>query len=814
MKFTFSWLKEHIKSDLSLNQILELLVKLGFEVESISDNKEIFDKFLVAEIVGCVPHPNNEELNIYYIDYGSNNLIPSVNKNSNLYLGMKCALGLPGTMIPKTGRIIENKKIDDVYSYGLILSYEDLLLKDRTDILELPETAIIGEKLNNIFDLNDPLITLSVPANRNDCLGIRGIARDLVALGSGTLNDLNYKANSSNFIPSMNIDVYDNSLCPYFIIRVIKNLKNLKSPLWMKNRLELIGIKSVNALVDITNYITIDLCQPLHIFDKNKINGDLKIRLSNQEEFIALNGKKYILDDRSIVLSDTSDQILSLCGIIGGMNSSVSYSTKDIVIESAIFDSFRILNTSRYLNIKTESSIRFEKGIDPESVINGIELATSYILDICGGELSDLIILGKKPTKNVLVPLRQKKLQSISGTDLNLNDGSKLLESLGFKKNYCDYEMTEFLVPSWRFDIEIEEDLIEEILRIKGYDYINELPLFKEKDFNGNDNNKITTSSDFYEIKKPIFILKIPILDIKKLLTFRGLYEVIGWSFVSRKIGNYFNQNKKKEDILKISNPISNEFIIMRPSILASFISIISYNQSYKIKNLNFFEIGFQYEFDNNQRLVIGGFRSGNLDWNWAEKKRYVDIFDVKGDVLEVFNFIGFDLVNKTNLVRNAPDYYHPNKSGSFVYKDKTLAFFGDIHPHIVSEFNLSYPTVAFEIFYDVLEDTITEKYENKEFHISYFPSVIRDFCFTIPKEIPSEDVLKAIKLADTDLITSVKIIDSYNELKNQIGKKSLNFQVTLESCKNTLTEEEINKISKKIIENVFKKSGGILRQM
>ena len=799
MKFTVSWLKDHLETNATNEKILNTLTNLGLEVEESTDQQEALKSFIVAEITDVQKHPDADKLQICEVNTGKK-LVEVVCGAPNVRKGMKGVFADLDTTIPSTGDKISKVKIRGVESYGMLCSARDLALgDDHEGILELPDSAVTGEHCSKFLGLNDFLITVDITPNRADCLGVRGIARDLSATGLGKLKPLSEKKVDGKFKSPIDIHLdfskKESASCPIFAGRYIRNLKNVDSPKWLSDRLSSVGLRPVSALVDITNYFTFNLNRPLHVFDSKKINGNLKVNFSRDgEKLRALDGKTYSLKKDMVVIRDEK-KILSLGGVIGGEEGSCSNQTTDAFLECAYFDPKSISATGRQLMIDSDSRFRFERGVDPESVLSGIESATQMIIDICGGEASEIVLAGKNDFVKKTINFNLKEIPRLTGLDITAQKVRTILESLGFnlkeKNNSFSVE-----VPSWRNDISVSADLVEEVLRIYGYDNIPDEPF-----------GKIIPSplSGLSSRKKIEHV-------VRKNFATRGFYEVITWSFMKGKSAALFggeNQN------LKLLNPISSDLDMMRPSILPNLLTAAKENLDRGNKNFSLFEIGPSYSSleEDGQKLCAAGIRIGGSDRHWRRTSQKFDFYDIKADILSCMQL--FKLSEENIEISNTiPKWYHPGQSASFHKKDKSLlASFGALHPEVLSEFDLKDTVIGFELYIDSLTDLVAEKKkQDSNLTLSPLQSVDRDFAFIVDQKVTSKEIMNLVKNVDTQLIDNVKVFDIYQGGEIPQGKKSYAISVCLQPTDKTLTEEEINQLSEKIVLKIKKEIGAVLR--
>jgi phenylalanyl-tRNA synthetase beta chain len=701
-------------------------------------------------------------------------------------------------VIPASGEALKKSKIRGVESEGMLCSAAELLTgEDEDGIIDLPADAPVGSPFAAVLGLDDPVFDVAITPNRGDCLGVRGIARDLAAAGLGTLRVPEPPQVAGEFACSVQVrlDFPADAVplpCEMFAGRVIRGVKNGPSPRWMQNRLRAIGLRPISALVDTTNYLAFDLGRPFHVFDTAKIKGDLMVRLSHPgERLLALNGREYELDAGMTVVTDR-DGVLSLAGIMGGESSGCTEATTELFLECALFDPVRTAATGRALSIDSESRYRFERGVDPASTISGIEEATKMILELCGGTASEVVAAGREPDWRRVVVLRPARVHQLGGLDLPEARVISLLQGLGCTVQQ-DNGALRVSIPSWRRDLEGEADLIEEVLRLTGLDAIPAVSMPRESG-----------------LPKPALSpAQRRVAVIRRTLAGRGMVEAVTWSFLADKEARLFEGGSPR---LRLVNPISADLDMMRPSILPNLIGAAQRNAARGFADAALFEIGPVFGEDDFQASVAAGIRAGSSGARiWSERPRPVDAFDVKADVLAALDAADV-VIESLRLVREAPGYFHPGRSGTFLLPDKTaVARFGEIHPKILAALDAQPPLVAFEILLDAIPEP-KKKRGRALLRPSPYQAVERDFAFVLDDSVASETVVKAAASADRALITNVSVFDVYAGKGIADGKKSLAITVRLEPSDRTLTDEEIEAVTKRIVANVEKATGGTLR--
>ncbi|WP_415308491.1 phenylalanine--tRNA ligase subunit beta [Candidatus Pelagibacter sp. Uisw_099_02] len=801
MKITTSWLKEHLDTKLSENQIIDKLTDVGLEVESVDSQLGELDKFIIAKILKAEKHPDADRLRVCDVDIGLGNPVKVVCGATNAKEGLMTIYAPPGAVVPKNQMKLLVSKIRGVTSYGMLCSEAELNLSKESDGIAELSTKKYEKKIGeNYFPKNSiNIIDISITPNRADCLGVRGIARDLATAGSGTLKKLKTEKLVQKKKQKLSVKIIKekNQGCTSFGSCLIEGVKNMESPDWLKKKIISLGQKPISAIVDITNYVMFDLNRPLHAYDVDKIDKGIIIRNSKKgEKFKALDDKDYNLEDNMCVITDDSG-VLGLGGIIGGTRSGTELDTKNILIESAYFNPRSIRKTSKILNIDTDAKFRFERGIDPLSIEQGLQRAAELIKKICGGEVSKFDIQKIENVKNNFVKFDIQLFEKITGFKIDQKEMIKILTSLGFEIKK-QKKLLLLTVPSWRPDIKQEVDIVEELVRIKGYDQIKIIE--PEKIRNKNTLNK--TQKLFHFLQRSI--------------ASKGYLEAITWSFTDSKINQLFIENNKE---IKIVNPISTDLNVLRSSIFSNLIINLNKNIGRGFKDLSIFEIGptFSGSKPGEQQTVVSGLRTGKLSrQSWLEQGRLVDVFDVKRDVIQSLVEAGFNK-DKFYIDDETPSYYHPGKSGRiFLNKDKekVVAFFGDIHPNILKKLDIKVETlVGFEIFLEnIKQPKKSLKNQKTQYKYSDFQKSERDFSFTLDKNFKVQELIDIITNVDKDLIKSVKVFDVYEGENIDKNKKSIALNVTIQSSEKTLNEEDLNKINQLIISIVESKTDAKIR--
>jgi len=796
---SLSWLKNHLSTKANLNQVAECLTEIGLEVENIKSSNINLDSFIISKIIKAQKHPNADKLKLCDVDIGSGKLVKVVCGAQNARDGLFAVYAPPGAVIPKTNMKLKVAKIRGIESYGMLCSgYELEESSDKEGIIELDKKEKnIGEKY--FKNTGEKTIDIAITPNRPDCLGVRGLARDLASSGLGKLKkQIDFKINQKFKNPiKVSIKKEKGQGCGAFGSVYIKNVQNKESPDWLKKRILSLGLKPVSAIVDITNYIMFDLNRPLHAYDADRIDREIIVRNSKKGESLeALDNKKYILENNMCAISDKS-RVLGLGGIIGGTSSSTEFSTKNILLESAYFFPSQIRKTSKILNIDTDAKYRFERGIDPNSIKLGLEFGARMILDICGGEASKISVVGNVKDGRKKINLEIEKFKKVIGFSITGAEIKKILISLGCSLRVNGKKM-KILPPTWRPDLKEDIDLIEELTRIKGYDNV---PLInpEKENIKGTLNNK-----------QKLFRF------VQRSVASKGYTETITWSFTDSKADNLFSELKNE---IKLSNPISSDLDVLRSSLYSNLMISAKKNIHRNFEDLMLFEIGpvFKGSKPGEQSTMIGAIKTGKYSRkNWIEKERNFDVYDIKNDALRILNEVGIN-TEKITVSNKTKKWYHPGRSGLLSLgslNGPELVYFGEIHPIILKKLDIKADNVlGFEIILDNIPQSRKKIRESKDrFIFSDYQKVVRDFAFVFDEKYSSGEIINLVKKVDKELIKDVRIFDVYQGDNIVSGKKSIAFNVTLEPKNKTLSDNEIEEISKKIISTVEKTTGATLR--
>ena len=788
MKFTLKWLRSFLDTNYSAAEIADKLNSIGFEVEEIIDRSIEISPFQVAEIIAAEKHPSADKLRVCKVltKDGEKQIVCGA---SNARAGIKVVLAPIGAIIPNGKFAIKEAEIRGVKSVGMMCSLDELLIPGNSDgIIELPADAKIGDSVGKFFGLDDPVIDISVTPNRGDVLGVYGIARDLAAAGVGKLLDV---------IPSVqvkNSEVH-NPDAPLFVLREISGLKNVQSPLWLKHYLENIGVRSISAIVDITNYICHGFGRPMHAYDKSKLSGNVRVTKAVEgEKFKSLLDKEYTLSVDDVVIRDDV-AVRALAGIIGGMDSACDDGTSSIILESALFAKDNIIKTGRRLGIETDSRYRFERHTDPMMVIPAMEIATKMMLEICGGKASDMHAEGIDPAainKHEYITLTESDIEQTIGAKIDLTLVQNILEKLGFKLE-VSHSQIKALAPSWRYDISIKEDLIEEIVRIYGFENIPAI--------------EIASTVNFRLMKQELSRS----IMAKRIMAANGFDELVTFSFMKAKDAGNFAVN---QETLTLQNPISSELNYMRPSIIPNLLEAVVKNHARSIYDLAFFEVGpiFYGTNINDEKLVCAAVICGDIEADVHSGARDADIFDIKAAFESLLAELCFAMDRMQMVTENLPSYLHPTRSAMVMLGKNCLGWFGEIHPLLLQKYDISKPVVAFEMNLSAIPESRLKYGKCEELQMSEFQAVTRDFAFVMNKDDPVGPVLTFIGGLDKKLIRNVNIFDIYMGDKISADKKSIALKVAIQANDRTLGEEELGGLQNMIIEKVCEKFACALR--
>ncbi len=807
MKFTLSWLKDHLQTEASLDEIASKLTLIGLEVEFIQDPAQKLRDFTIARVLEAHPHPNADKLRVCKVDTGSGT-VQVVCGAPNARKGLIGVFAAPGTHVPGLGTTLGKAAIRGVESAGMLCSERELeLSSEHTGIIDLPEQMgrHVGEHFADVVGLSDPVIEVALTPNRPDCLGVRGIGRDLAAAGLGKLKKAasGYTAAGEFDCPiaiELQFPKGAENACPVFAGRVIRGIVNRASPEWMQRRLRAIGLRPINATVDVTNYITHDQARPLHVYDAAKLRGPIMARLGVRGEgFVGLDGKTYELDESMCVIAD-SVNVLGLGGVMGGELSGTTEATTTVFIESAYFDPARTASTGRKTGINSDARYRFERGIDPHSEIMGLNLATKYILEFCGGVASTVFVAGYEPDGHAPIRFDPGLVQKISGAKFSNAEIVPTLKKLGFAVDGTPPSLS-VTPPSWRPDIHGAVDLVEEVVRLSGAERIDAVPLARPPG-----------------IMRPLLTASQKrVLLARRALASRGFVEAVTWSFISEAQALQFGGGAAE---LRLANPISSEMTDMRPSLLPGLLSAARANANRGLQDAALFEVGqiFRGDGADGQTNVASGVRTGTARLpgagrHWDSTAKPAGVFDAKADALAVLSALGIE-ADKVQAARNAPPWFHPGRSGTLQLGPKNvLAHFGELHPETLKIMDISGPVAVFEVFIENVPAPRRKGTAKGALALSSFQTVQRDFSFLVDKQVEAAALLRAAEGAGKSLISRVSVFDVFEGQGVPPGKKSLGIEITLTPLDRTLTEAEIEEVSEKVIAQVKKATGAELRR-
>ncbi|MCC6599013.1 MAG: phenylalanine--tRNA ligase subunit beta [Alphaproteobacteria bacterium] len=801
MKFTLSWLKRHLETDAPLGKICEKLTAIGLEVESVDDPGMLYAPFKVALVEDAAPHPDADKLRVLQVKTAEGPKLQVVCGAPNARAGMKGIFAPEGTYIPGLDVTLKKTAIRGVESNGMMVSEREMCLsEEHNGIIEVDAHYEIGTPMAQIFGLDDPVIEINLTPNRPDCAGVYGIARDLAAAGLGKLRSLDCAAMPGSFPTPVGVQIEDQDGCKLFLGRSIRGVKNGPSPQWLQKLLKSVGLKPISALVDITNLMTLDVCRPLHVFDADKIAGDLVLRGAVPDErFEALDGETYALQPHMTAICDDNG-VISLAGIMGGERTKCDEGTQNVFLEAAYFNPARIARTGRDLQISSDARYRFERGVDPAFTLAGIEMATRLILELCGGEAGEIVQAGETPQWEREITLDPAYTAQLTGVDVPAAEQKAILESLGFAVNGA----SPFTVqpPAWRGDVEGKADLAEEIIRIYGFEKIPSLSVHSETALPSPAETSLLARGR----------------KARAALGARGLNESITWSFIGETQARHFGANDNQIAALRLKNPISLEMDVMRPSILPNLIEAAMRNNARGYPSAALCEIGPVYAGTKpeDQAIVATGIRAGEhgpRNWADANAARSVDLYDAKADALAALAACGAPIDN-LQISRDAPSYYHPGRSGALRLGPNVMGFFGEIHPGILEETGVKFPVVGFEVFLQNIPAPRKKTGTEKPFlHLEPLQPLSRDFAFLVKEEVEAAAIIRAAMGADKALIRSADVFDIYTGKGIEPGKKSVALSVTLQPVEKSLTDKDIESLAQKVIESVCAKTGGTLRQ-
>src|SRR6516164_82977 len=804
MKLTFGWLEEHLDTARSLDEIAGKLTMIGLEVERIEEKAKLFAPFVIARVVEAKPHPNADRLRVCMVDTGDGKPIQVVCGAPNARTGMKGVFAPPGAFIPGKNLTLGVGKIRDVESRGMLVSEFELQISDDHEgVIELPDDAPVGAPYAKYAGFDDPMIEINLTPNRGDATGVHGIARDLAAAGIGKLKDGPIKTVKGQFPCPVNVTLdfgATPSLCPAFALRLVRGVKNRPSPDWLQRRLTAIGLRPINALVDITNFITYDRGRPLHVFDAAKVHGNLTVRRARAgQSLLALDGKTYALDETMCVIADDAG-VESLAGIMGGEKTGCSDTTSDVLIESALWVPMNIAQTGRKLGINSDARYRFERGVDPAFMVPGLELATHLVMDLCGGTPSEVNVAGSAAMPARVIDFPVAETERLTGLAVPLADARAVLESLGFEVAGQGARV-KATAPSWRGDVQDKADIVEEVVRIVGVDRIASVPFDRGE-----------------APRKPVLTpIQVRTRKARRALAARNLVEAVTWSFISTKHAELFGGGKPE---LALANPIAANLSDMRPSLIPGLVAAAQKNADRGFPDAALFEVGqiFHGDRPEDQLTAAAGVRRAlakpsGIGRHWTKRDGEVDAFDAKADALAVLAAAGAP-ASALQTVPGGPAWFHPGRSGTIqIGPQNVLGHFSELHPRALEALDAEGPLVAFEVILERIPEPRTRGTRAKPvLELSPLQPVQRDFAFVVDRDVNAADIVRAAQSADRRLITGITVFDVYEGQGITPGKKSIAIAVTLQPRERTMTDAEIDALAAKIVAEVGKRTGGVLR--
>jgi phenylalanyl-tRNA synthetase beta chain len=804
MKFTLAWLKQHLETDAPLAAIVDKLTMIGLEVERVEDRGKALQPFTIARVISAEQHPNADRLRLCMVDTGAGEAVQVVCGAPNARAGMKGVFAAPGAFIPGKNMTLGVGTIRGVESRGMLLSAFELQLSDDHEgIIELPDDAPVGQSYAAWAGLDDPAIEINLTPNRPDCAGVHGIARDLAAADMGRFLDPAIPPVKGVFPCPVSVALdfgTTPSLCRGFALRLVRGVKNGPSPEWLQRRLTAIGLRPINALVDITNFITFDRARPLHVFDAAKVRGNLVVRRGRAgEKLTALDGKTYALDETMCVIADEEGPE-SLAGIMGGEATGSSEATTDVLIESALWDELNIAQTGRKLGIQSDARYRFERGVDPAFLLPGLELATTMVLDLCGGTPSEITTAGIVETPERVIDFPLDTVRRLAGIEVALPEFKRVLERLGFFVA-GQGKSVKVAVPSWRPDVHGKADIVEEVLRIIGIDRV------------------AATAFDRGEApRKPVLtLIQSRTRKAKRALAARGMVEAVTWSFTSKPQAELFGGGTAE---LALANPIASDLSDMRPSLVPGLVAAAQRNADRGLPDTALFEVGqvFRGDGPQDQQVAAAGVRRAlakpsGIGRHWSAAPHEVDAFDAKADALAALSALGTPL-QALQIVPGGPAWLHPGRSGTIqIGPQNVLGYFGELHPGALEVLKAEGPLSAFELILDSIPAPKARPTRAKPpLDLPTLQPVERDFAFVVERSVKAADIVRAAQSADRKLISGVTVFDVYEGKGIEAGKKSIAIAVTLQPREKTLTDAEIETVAAKIVAEVTKRTGGTLR--
>jgi len=801
MKFTLSWLKEHLDTDEPVEKLADKLTMIGLEVEHIEDKASALKPFTIARVISAEQHPNADRLRVCMVDPGNGAApVQVVCGAPNARAGLISVFSPPGTFIPGKNITLGVGTIRGVESRGMLCSAAELQISDDHDgIMELPADAPIGARYAEWAGLGDPMFEINLTPNRQDCTGVHGIARDLSAADMGKFKDPGIKPVKGEFPCPVKVTVEDAALCPGFALRLVRGVKNGASPKWLQRRLTSIGLRPINALVDITNFMTYDRARPLHVFDAAKVSGNLTVRRARDgETLLALDGRSYTLDAGVCVIADDHG-VESLAGIMGGEASGCDENTTDVLIESALWNEINIAQTGRKLGINSDARYRFERGVDPAFMVPGLELATRLVMEICGGTPSENVVVGKTFGDDRVIEFPLTEVRRLAGIDVPLIEMRRILTHLGFMVAGSG-PAVKIAIPSWRTDIHGKADIVEEIVRIVGVDKVPMTPFERGE-----------------QPREPVLTpIQLRTRRAKRALAARGMVEAVTWSFISKPAAELFGGGSSE---LALANPIASDLSDMRPSLLPGLVAAVQSNRDRGFPDAALFEVGqiFKGDKPEDQLTAASGVRHGfassqGLGRHWSGSKT-ADALDAKADALAVLAAAGAPM-QPLQIVPGGASWLHPGRSGTIqIGPQNVLGYFGELHPRTLERLGADGPLMAFEVILERIPAAKQKPTRAKPvLELSAFQPVARDFAFIVDRNVGAGDIVRAAQGVDKKLITDVTVFDVYEGKGIDETKKSIAIAVTIQPREKTMTDQEIDAVGTRIVAEVTKKTGGTLR--
>jgi phenylalanyl-tRNA synthetase beta chain len=801
MKFTLSWLKDHLDTDESVEKLADKLTMIGLEVESLEDKAKQLAPFTIARVISAEQHPNADRLRVCMVDPGNGTApVQVVCGAPNARAGLISVFSPPGTYIPGKDITLGIGTIRGVESRGMLCSAAELRIsEDHDGIMELPADAPVGAPYAAWAGLGDPVFEINLTPNRQDCTGVHGIARDLAAADMGRFKDPSIRPVKGEFPCPVKVTVEDEKLCPGFALRLVRGVRNGASPDWLQKRLTSIGLRPINALVDITNFMTYDRARPLHVFDAAKVKGNLVVRRGRDgETLLALDGRTYTLDKSICAIADDHG-VESLAGIMGGEASGCSETTTDVLIESALWNEINIAQTGRKLGINSDARYRFERGVDPAFMVPGLEMATRLVIDICGGTPSENIVVGKAFGDDRIIEFPVSEVKRLAGIEVGFVEMKRILGHLGFMVAGSG-PLVKVAVPSWRSDVHGKADLVEEIVRIVGVDQVPMTPFERGE-----------------APRKPVLKpMQLRTRRAKRALAARGMVEAVTWSFISKPQAELFGGGSSE---LALANPIASDLSDMRPSLLPGLIAAAQSNSDRGFADVALFEVGQVFKGDRpeDQFTAAAGIRHGfatqaGLGRNWTGSAS-ANAFDAKADALAVLAAAGAP-ISGLQVVQGGASWLHPGRSGTIqIGPQNVLGHFGELHPRVLEKLGADGPMIAFEVILERIPEAKQRPTRAKPaIELSAFQPVSRDFAFIVDRAVKAGDIVRAAQNVDRRLITAVTVFDVYEGKGIDEAKKSVAIAVTIQPREKTMTDQEIDAVAARIVAEVSKKTGGSLR--